>query len=216
MNPHDTRILQALNTRSERPTAAVKYTVNAAQRRTRYSTDRVRYRLKGLERRRYVRRSTGPGFAPRISWALTEEGKAALVCGEPKKRPPERLYEVVRTLNVGELSEFYCARSRGGAIYLAWLDWREIDPDITFIEFRKRCTARLFRAPAAPTGCYGYVMRHYGLEVDSGDRIEACGKTGIVVPHTQNHYVHFIPDDQDYSVPVHPSDVTVLERRAGA
>lgn len=212
MDKHDLTVLRALETRSELPTAVVKATVNAARGDRAFSTDRVRNRLNGLERRRYVRRTTGPGFSPRISWALTEEGKAALVCGEPKKHPPVRRYEVVRKMDVGEFSNFYFARSRGSAIYQAWMDWRSIDPDSTFISFRKLCRARL--DPVMPTGCYDWVQKRYDLRVDAGDRIAARGKSGIVVNHTENHYVHFVPDGLNHSVPVHPTDVMVLERRA--
>lgn len=214
MNPHDTRILEALNTRSALPTAAVTSTVNAAQRDVRYSNDRVRYRLKSLERRGYVRHSTGPGFTPSLSWSLTEAGKFALECGEPSEAAPLRQYEVVINLQVGEISTLHYARTRDSAIYQAFLDYREAMPATTFLAFRKRVTAQI--APVWPTDCYSYVKQHYGLDVDAGDRIQACGRSGIVVPHTAYHHVHFVPSGQKYSVPVHPSDVTVLERRAGA
>ncbi|MEP3114118.1 hypothetical protein [Nisaea sp.] len=218
MNPHNTRIMEALNTRSALPTAAVTSTVNAAIGNGGFSTDRVRYRLKGLQRRGYVRYTTGTGPCPRFSWTLTDAGKAVLIGGEPKKVKPIRRYEVVRQTGAGEFSLYYTAHTRNSAIYMAMLEWREINPDITFLAFRKGC--RAFLSPVTPrnlpTGCYSYVKQRYGVVVDAGDRIQACGRSGIVVPHTQYHHVHFVPDGLTHSVPVHPSDVTVLERRAGA
>lgn len=214
MNLHDTRIMEALDMNNPRATYVVKNMVNAAIGNGGFSTDRVRYRLKGLRRRGYVRNTTGTGPCPRFSWTLTDAGKAVLVGGEPKKVKPVRRYEVVRDCGTCAVTNTYFARSRGGAIYQAMLDWQEFDPDATFMGFRKRCRAYL--ADKTPTGCYDYVMRHYGLEVDAGDRIQACGRSGIVVPHTQYHHVHFVPDGLQHSVPVHPSDVTVIERRTGA
>lgn len=130
------------------------------------------------------------------------------------KTAPLRQYEVVRKLDIGESSTCYYARTRGSAIYQSFLDWRDTYPDIKFMQFRKRVSARL--VPEWPTGCYSFVKQHYGVEVDAGDRVQACGRTGIVIPHTQYNYVHFVPDGTNSSVAVHPYDVKVIERRAGA
>ncbi|WP_193171291.1 winged-helix domain-containing protein [Nisaea nitritireducens] len=162
MNRFDTLILQELDTACELSTAEIKNRINKALGNGVFCTDRVRYHLKSLEGRGYTRRSTGAGACPRISWSLADAGKAFLVHGEPKKRPPVRRYEVMRKMDVGRFSNTYFARSRGSAIYKAWLDWREIAPDSTFIEFRKRCSAQL------SLGSYAYMKQFYGLQIDAG------------------------------------------------
>ncbi|WP_193188869.1 hypothetical protein [Nisaea sediminum] len=135
------------------------------------------------------------------------------MCNAPTA--PAREYQVLVRFKNGEHTTTQVGRSREMAICRAWRDYREVDEDITYLDFKRRC--RAFLLPARrPDDAYDYVRGYYGLEVSPGDRIRACGMTGTVVhPKSHRHYVHFIEDGKDFSVPVHPDDVIVIGKAAG-
>ncbi|CAO4138129.1 hypothetical protein [Methylorubrum extorquens] len=146
---------------------------------------------------------------------MTSPPTASLVSAVEK---PWRLYDVtVRWSDDEVYTETVSARTAASARYRRFLCVSDARPDLTFRQFLGMSKARLVSA-ARGEPAYGYLRRHYGVDVKYGDRVviqRECdginGRAGVVVhPNGSTHYVHVVLDGEDHISLFHPGSIIVL------
>ena len=121
---------------------------------------------------------------------------------------PVKRYEV--TVDYGDAVDkttIYSARTPGGARYLAFLNFSDVCPDLSFRDFLS--TVLSVRLASSAPMSYDYVREHYRVDVKAGQRVMAAGKPGIVAEPDarRTSMVEVYLDGVNASGYFHPSEI---------